>query len=120
MVKKNYPRSYRRLFPHVSEWEKVFLGPMASHNRCRGCNTTVWSPCQIGVKARRTSLAPGLYLALAKQEQDHESFMRFNKNDTMFKDGFPLFVLIILGLYVFKEVCFPVNSSYKTGLNNYN
>ena len=24
--------SYRRLFPHVSEWGKVFLGPLASRD----------------------------------------------------------------------------------------
>ena len=35
--KKKYPQSYRRLFPHVSEREKVFLGPMASCDLCRNC-----------------------------------------------------------------------------------
>ena len=28
VYKKVYPWSYRRLFSHVSEWEKVFLGPI--------------------------------------------------------------------------------------------
>ena len=31
-LKQNYPRSYRRLFPNVSEWGKVFLGCIASRD----------------------------------------------------------------------------------------
>ena len=54
-LKRNYPQSYRRLFPHVSEWEKVFLGPIASRDRFGNCNTTVWPLCQIGFNARCSS-----------------------------------------------------------------
>ena len=43
---KKYPQSYRRLFPHVSEWGKVFLGPMVSRDWYGNCNTAVWPPRQ--------------------------------------------------------------------------
>ena len=40
---QKYPRGYRCLFPYVSEWEKVFLGHIASRDRCGNCNSTVRS-----------------------------------------------------------------------------
>ena len=43
-----YPPSYRHLFSNVSEWEKVFLGSIASYDGCGNCNTTVCPLCQIG------------------------------------------------------------------------
>ena len=32
MLKTMYPLIYRRVFQHVSRWEKVFLGQCASHD----------------------------------------------------------------------------------------
>ena len=41
--KKNYQQSYGRLFPHGSQWGKVFLGRTASRDwRGSDCNTAVW------------------------------------------------------------------------------
>ena len=40
-LKQMYPRSYRCFFPHVSEWEKGFLGHVASCDERENCNTSV-------------------------------------------------------------------------------
>ena len=32
MLKKKFPLSYRHVFPHLSQWEKVSLGPLASRD----------------------------------------------------------------------------------------
>ena len=48
-------RSYRHLFPHVSEWENVILGLMASRDGRGICNITVWPLCQFCFNACRTS-----------------------------------------------------------------
>ena len=53
--KRKNPQSYRRLLPYVSQWEKVFLGHIASHNGCGHCNTTVWPLCQFCFNSQRTS-----------------------------------------------------------------
>ena len=42
------PWSHRCLFPHVSEWENVFLGQIRSRDGHGSCNTTVWSPVFLG------------------------------------------------------------------------
>ena len=53
LSKKMYPRSYRRLFLHVSEWEKVFLGPICDGHG--NCITTIWPRCQFCFNDRPTS-----------------------------------------------------------------
>ena len=45
---QKHPLSYRPLFPHVSEWENVFLGHITSRGGRRNCNTNVWPQCQFG------------------------------------------------------------------------
>lgn len=40
-----YPLKYRRLFPHVSQWETDFLGPMTSWDWRNTCNTSLASIC---------------------------------------------------------------------------
>ena len=47
--------SYGRLFPPISEWETVFLGPMASRDGRGNCNTTVWPLCKFCVNDQCTS-----------------------------------------------------------------
>ena len=92
-VENNYPQSYGRLFPHVSEWGKVFLGRTASRDwrgsKRGNCNTAVghyvFLTSAVGV------LPGGLVLANQRWSRAGHAFVTVGPSDpTIYYWGFSM------------------------------
>ena len=111
-----------QLFSHVSEWEKVFLGPMASHDGHGNCNTMVWPLCQIhflgawfevdklgtrGSRGNKTSLLGNR--THLREKNDSGFWFSWATFDYSFKSV--VFVIIFCAIETVLSICLPFPSS---------